>query len=83
MLVLRLTIQGSGRVADHTDLDLELLDRRADRLADARTEAAQETVAHLVQPGWYIARVRDGGRGNAADYRLEVLLETLGGPPIR
>ncbi|HJL17881.1 MAG TPA: hypothetical protein RMH99_19605 [Sandaracinaceae bacterium LLY-WYZ-13_1] len=82
MLVLRLYIQGSGRILDRTDLDLELLDRRADALARGASERPLETVGHLVQPGTYIVRVRDGGRGNRADYRLEVLQETLGGPPI-
>jgi hypothetical protein len=82
MLVVRLHIEGSGRNADDTDLDLELLDLRAERLETAATEGPLEALGHLVEPGWYIVRVRDGGRGNRADYRLEILQETLGGPPI-
>jgi hypothetical protein len=77
MLIVRLDIVGSGRAADRTDLDLELLDFRADRLADSRGEMASETVGHLVESGWYIVRVRDGGSGNRADYRLQASIETL------
>ncbi len=81
MLVLRLEIVGSGLARDRADLDLELLDLSADRLSDSRTESATESVGHLVQPGWYIVRVRDGGSGNRADYRISASIETLGGPP--
>ncbi len=77
MLLVRLSIVGSGTDADHTDLDLELRDLRADSLADSRTQAPNEALAHWVQPGWYIVRVRDGGQGNRADYQVEVELETL------
>jgi len=83
MLVARLRIVGSGRAGDRTDrtdLDLELRDLRADAVAESRTQQPLETVAHLVQPGWYIVKVRDGGQGNRADYTLEIDLETLGGP---
>lgn len=82
MLLVRLDIVGSGRPEDREDLDLELLDLRADRIADSRTVSATETLGHLVQPGWYVVRVRDGGRGNRADYRVRVQVETLGGPPV-
>jgi hypothetical protein len=82
MLVLRLEIQGSGRVADRQDLDLELLDMRAEAIAVSRTEEPRETVSRIVQPGWFIVRVRDGGQGNRAGYRLRVDLETLGGPSL-
>lgn len=77
MLLVRLDIVGSGRIADRSDLDLELLDMRADRLAGSNGESARESLAHIVSPGYYIVRVRDGGNGNRADYRLEVVLETL------
>jgi hypothetical protein len=80
MLLLRLEIAGSGTQAERTDLDLELLDLRADRLADSRGETATEAIGHIVQPGYYVVRVRDGGRGNRADYQLCAVLETLGGP---
>jgi hypothetical protein len=81
LLLVRLDIVGSGRAADRTDLDLELLDLRADPLADSRGETPTESVGRLVQPGWYIVRVRDGGSGNRADYRVHVTIEHLGGPP--
>lgn len=83
MLMVRLAIAGSGRAADHTDIDLELRDLRAEALADSRTEMPNEALAHLVVPGWYIIKVRDGGQGNRAEYRLEVELETLGGASVR
>ena len=82
MLVLRLEIAGTGRGADHQDLDLELLDMRADEIASSRSEEPRETVSRIVQPGWFIVRVRDGGRGNRADYRLRAEVETLGGPNV-
>jgi len=80
MLVARLRIVGTGRAGegtDHTDLDLELRDLRADLVADSRTHEPLETVAHFVEPGWYIVKVRDGGQGNRADYTLEIDQETL------
>ncbi len=77
MLVIRLEIQGSGHIGDHQDLDLELLDLRASHLADSRTESASESVGHLVQPGWYVVRVRDGGSGNRADYHVSAVIEHL------
>lgn len=80
MLVARLRIVGSGRVADHTDLDLELRDLRADLIAESRTQEPMEAVAQLVEPGWYVVKVRDGGRGNRADYTLRIDQETLGDP---
>lgn len=78
ILTVRLRIIGSGRSGDHTDLDLELRTLRADLLADSRTQEPLEAVAHLVRPGWYIIKVRDGGQGNRADYVVEVEQETLG-----
>jgi hypothetical protein len=82
MLVVRLYIEGTGRMEDQSDLDLELLDLRAERLEVSASQASLEALGHLVEPGWYILRVRDNGRGNRADFRLEVLQETLGGPTI-
>lgn len=84
MIVARLTIEGSGGPSDRTDVDMQLLDRDAESLAESSQTQSRESLAHLVQPGTYVLRVRDGGgRGNRARYRLEVLFETLGGPPIR
>lgn len=80
MLLVRLEIAGTGTPVERTDLDLELLDLRADRLADSRGEGPAEAIGFIVQPGFYIVRVRDGGQGNRADYRLRAILETLGGP---
>lgn len=82
MLIVRLHIDGSGQAADRTDLELELRDLRSEHLASSTMELPVEAIGHLVSPGWYIVRVRDAGNGNRAAYRLEVLQETLGGPPI-
>lgn len=82
MLVVRLYIEGTGAPADQEDLDLELLDLRAERLEVSATQGALEALGRLVEPGWYIVRVRDAGNGNRAAYRLEVLQEPLGGPSI-
>lgn len=72
MLSVRLAIRGSGSEADHTDLDLELRDQRARILDASRTRSATEAVARVVEPGWYVVYVRDGGSGNRADYHLSV-----------
>ncbi len=77
MLSVRLDIQGSGRADDHEDLDLELLDLGADQLESSHTEEPVESVAHLVSPGWYVVRVRDGGAGNRADYTVRADVERL------
>lgn len=82
MLVVRLEIVGSGSPDDRADLDLELLDLRAERITDSRTYAPIETVGHFVQPGWYIVRVRDGGTGNRADYRVHARIEPFGASPV-
>lgn len=85
MLVARLEIEGSGLPED-SNLDLELRDLQAEELAASRTLSSRETVARLVEPGWYILKVRDGGgsqsegppaRGNRAAYTLSVAIESL------
>jgi len=74
-LYVYLEIQGSGRGADHQDLDLELRDLRASLLASAREEKPGESLAQDVQAGDYIVQVRGGGGGNRADYRISARLE--------
>ncbi len=69
---LELRIQGSGTRADRSDLDLELRDIRGEILASARGTAPRETLSRLLQPGWYIVYVRDGGDGNRANFELTV-----------
>ncbi len=68
----RLEIFGSGRAADHTDLDLELRDIRSELLSSSRGEGQFETVSHGLEPGWYTLHVRDGGNGNRVGYELRV-----------
>lgn len=70
-LELTLTIDGSGTPQDHTDLDLELRDIRSDAIETSHGEGQTEIVSALVEPGYYIVYVRDGGRGNKVGYRLE------------
>lgn len=72
MLSVSLAIRGSGSARDRTDLDLELRDDRARILDAARGDRPSEAVARLVEPGWYVVYVRDGGGGNRADYELRV-----------
>lgn len=77
MLVVELEIDGTGLVRERTDLDLELLDFDAERLGASRGQSPLERVSVIVQPGWYVVRVRDGGTGNRAAYRVRATLETL------
>jgi hypothetical protein len=74
-LSARLTILGSGRAADRTDLDLELRSIRSALVAAARTEQSVESIGRVVEPGWYVLYVRDGGGGNRVGYDLDVRLE--------
>ncbi|MDH5492295.1 MAG: hypothetical protein OEY14_10110 [Myxococcales bacterium] len=77
-LDIGLRIEGSGRVAEREDLDLELRTLRAAPILEARSELPFERVVHLAEPGWYVIYVRDGGAGNRARYELDV---TLRPPP--
>lgn len=74
-LVARLTVHGTGRAADHEDLDLELRSIRAEMIVAARGETPVESLGRVVEPGWYTIFVRDGGNGNRAGYELTVGLE--------
>jgi len=76
-LGLELRIQGSGRPADHSDLDLELRDLRGEVIAASRGEGDRETLSRLLQPGWYIVYVRDGGGGNRAYFELRTRLRPV------
>ena len=71
-LAATLTIFGSGLAADHADLDLELRDIRSELLDRSALEQPVESVAHAVEPGFYVLYVRDGGSGNRAGYELKV-----------
>ncbi len=76
-LNLELRIQGSGSPNDHTDLDLELRDIRGEVLAAARGTAQRETLSRLLQPGYYIVYVRDGGNGNRARFDLSARIRPV------
>lgn len=71
-LNLELRIQGTGTPSDHTDLDMELRDIRGEVITAARGTLQRETLSRLLQPGYYIVYVRDGGNGNRARYELNV-----------
>ncbi|MCA9534576.1 MAG: hypothetical protein KC593_12885 [Myxococcales bacterium] len=71
-LTVRLQVFGSGGQSDHTDVDLELRDLRADPLGASRGEGPNELITHFAEPGWYIIYVRDGGTPNRAGYELNV-----------
>jgi len=70
-----LDIEGSGRGADHTDLDLELRDLRATLLASSRSEKSGESVDVDAEPGFYIVQVRGGGQGNRAHFQVTAHIE--------
>ncbi len=75
VLDLRLRIDGLGDESDHTDLDLELRDLRADEIASSRGTATEESISTPVSAGTLIVRVVDGGADGArARYRLEARL---------
>ncbi|MEZ4405771.1 MAG: hypothetical protein R3A52_04635 [Polyangiales bacterium] len=76
-LRLELIIAGLGLPADHTDVDMELRDHRAEVIAAARGTEARETLARLLDPGWYYVYVRDGGTGNRADWELRARLNPV------
>ncbi|MEM9071174.1 MAG: hypothetical protein AAGE52_21870 [Myxococcota bacterium] len=71
-VVATLEIFGSGRAADHTDLDLEIRDIRADLIDSSRGEGPLETLSRHLDAGWYVVHVRDGGNGNRAGYELRL-----------
>jgi len=71
-LSVQLRIFGSGRAADHEDLDLEMRDIRAELLDQARTEVPVHGLSRVVEPGHYLIYVRDGGSGNRVGYELRV-----------
>jgi hypothetical protein len=79
-LHLELVIEGSGRPADHTDLDLELRDHRGDLITAARGSEGRETLGRLLEPGFYYVYVRDGGQGNRANFELRARTNVIGAP---
>jgi hypothetical protein len=72
MLDVQMIVDGSGRAEDRTDLDLELRDLRAHVLDRTTGGSQRQAVVDLVEPGWYLAYVRDSGTGNRADFELRV-----------
>ena len=76
-LGVRLRIEGSGRSVDRTDLDLELRDLRARPIDSARGQEAREVMSRVLDPGWYLIYVRDGGTGNRAGFALEVWTDAI------
>ncbi len=75
---LELAIDGTGRPADHTDVDMELRDHRGEVISAARGEGAREAIGRPLDPGYYYVYVRDGGGGNRASYVLTTRARTLG-----
>lgn len=81
-LRLELRIDGTGTPSDHTDVDLELRDMRGETIVASAGTTPQERLARLLEPGWYMIYVRDGGdgaRGNRASFTLRVTQRVL--PP--
>jgi len=71
-VVIELKILGSGAPADHSDLDLELRDLRAELIDGARGTGSREVIRRRLEPGWYVLYVRDGGNGTKVGYELRV-----------
>ncbi|MDP3278414.1 MAG: hypothetical protein Q8Q09_24710 [Deltaproteobacteria bacterium] len=69
-----LAIRGSGGRGDHSDLDLELRDHRANLVRAASGLTATERLDEALEPGSYYLYVRDGGDGNSANFQLEYAL---------
>lgn len=67
-----LSVMGSGTPADRTDLDIELRSIRGKLIEAIREAGPEHTIARLLEPGWYILYVRDGGHGNRAAYELRL-----------
>ncbi len=80
MLDVQMIIDGTGGPADRTDLDLELRDLRARVLDRTVGASARQAVVDLVEPGDYLAYVRDAGSGNRAQFELHVMLTPIAGP---
>ncbi|MFO0627832.1 MAG: hypothetical protein U0325_19645 [Polyangiales bacterium] len=81
-LRLELRIDGTGAPQDRTDVDLELRDMRGDMIVSAAGTGSVERIARLLQPGYYMVYVRDGGdgaRGNRAGFTLRTTQRVL--PP--
>ncbi len=78
-IVAELSIVGSGTAADRTDLDIELRSIRG-KLIEGIHEAGEEhTISRLLEPGWYVLYVRDGGHGNRAAYELRLRPGSIAG----
>jgi len=80
MLDVQMVIDGSGGPSDRTDLDVELRDLRAHVLDRTVGPSAHQAVVDLVDPGYYIAYVRDAGSGNRARFELRVALTPIAAP---
>ncbi len=72
LLRVRLSIEGSGRADDGTDLDIELRDIRATPIAASTGLASYEAIERTVEAGWYTVYVRDGSGNGRARFTLEV-----------
>lgn len=80
MLDVQMVIDGSGTSSDRTDLDLELRDLRAHVLDRTIGAAQRQAVVDLVEPGDYLAYVRDAGSGNRARFEIRVALTPITSP---
>lgn len=76
-----LTIMGRGTAADRTDLDIELRSIRGKLIEGIREAGPSHTISRLLEPGWYVIYVRDGGHGNRAAYELRLRPGAIGPKP--
>lgn len=75
LMRVRMTILGSGLAADHQDLDLTLYDLRSHPLQQSAGQMRDETLVQVVEPGYLVVRVFDGGHPARVGYRLEAFLQ--------
>ncbi len=80
MLDVQMVIDGTGTASDRSDLDLELRDLRAHVLDRTVGAAQRQAVVDLVEPGDYLAYVRDAGSGNRARFEIHVGLTPVAPP---
>ncbi len=80
MLDVQMIVDGSGTASDRTDLDLELRDLRCHVLDRTVGATQRQAVVDLVDPGDYLAYVRDAGSGNRARFELRVGLTPVAPP---
>lgn len=74
-LEVRIRVEGSGTATDHTDVLVELRDRRAVLLRSVTTRAHEARLAVPVEEGTYVVYARSVEAGSRASYTLQASLQ--------